>query len=62
MIAELRAGVLLGMALVFFVMIIAMLAFSMAMRPDRWSHSDNRLRATRSGGVSLAAWDSRLPQ
>ncbi len=58
MVAELRAGVLLGMVLVFFVMIIAMFAFSMAMRPDRWSertHSGSRLRATRSGGVSPAA-------
>ncbi|MGZ8406001.1 MAG: hypothetical protein ACXW38_10040 [Nitrospira sp.] len=58
MIAELRAAVLLGMALVFFVMIIAMFALSMAMRPDRWSErtpSGNRLRATRSGGVSPAA-------
>jgi hypothetical protein len=58
MIAELRAGVLLGMALVFFVMIIAMFALSMAMRPDRWSertHSGNQLRVTRSGGVSPAA-------
>ena len=58
MIAELRAGVLLGMALVFFVMIVALFALSMAMRPDRWSertHSGSRLRATRSGGVSPAA-------
>jgi hypothetical protein len=58
MIAELRAGVLLGMALVFLVIIIAMFALSMAMRPDRWSertHSGNRLRATRSGGVLPAA-------
>jgi hypothetical protein len=35
MIAELRAGVLLGMALVFLVIIIAIFALSMAMRPDR---------------------------
>ena len=58
MVAELRAGVLLGLALVFFVMIIAMCALSMAMRPDRWSertHSGSRLRATRSGAVSPAA-------
>ncbi len=58
MVAELRAGVLLGMALVFFVMIVALFALSMAMRPDRWSertHSGSRLRATRSGGVSPAA-------
>jgi hypothetical protein len=58
MVAELRAGVLLGMALVFFVMIIAMFALSLAMRPDRWSertHSGSRLRASRSGGVSPAA-------
>jgi hypothetical protein len=46
------------MALVLFLVIIAMFAFSMAMRPDRWSewtHSGNRLRVTRSGGVSPAA-------
>jgi hypothetical protein len=58
MIAALRAGFLLGMALVFFVMIIAIFALSMAMRPDRWSertHSGNRLRVTRSGGFSPAA-------
>lgn len=58
MIAELRAGVLLSMALMFFVMSTAMFALSMAMRPDRWSertHSGNRLRATRSGGVSPTA-------
>jgi hypothetical protein len=58
MIAELRTGFLLGMALVFFVMIIAIFALSMAMRPDRWSertHSGNRLCVTRSGGVSPAA-------
>lgn len=58
MIAELRAGVLLGMALVFLMIIIAMFALCMAMRPDRWSertHSGNRLRAIRSGGVLPAA-------
>jgi len=58
MIAALRAGFLLGMALVFFVMIIAMFAFSLTMRPDRWSeqtYSGNRLRLATSGGVSPAA-------
>jgi preprotein translocase subunit YajC len=58
MIAELRAGFLLGMALVFFLIIIAIFAFSMVMRPDRWSertHSGSRLRSTTSGGVSPAA-------
>ncbi len=58
MIVEFRAGFLLGMALVFFVMIITMFALSMAMRPDRWSertYSGNRLRTTRTGGVSPAA-------
>ena len=58
MIAEIRAGVLLGMALVFFVVIIAMFAFSMAMRPDRWSertYSGNRRRLTTSDNVSPAA-------
>lgn len=57
MIAELRAGFLLGMALVFFLIIIAILAISMVVRPDRWierTHSRSGLRSTTRVGVSPA--------
>jgi hypothetical protein len=37
MIAELRGGLVLAASLVFFLLIIAVLALSTVMRPGRWS-------------------------
>jgi hypothetical protein len=37
MIAELRGGILLFVSLAFFLLIIAIFALSMVMKPDRWS-------------------------
>lgn len=58
MIAELRAGFLFLVSLGFCLIILAIFALSMVMRPDRWSertHSGEGLRSTTSGGVSTAA-------
>ena len=58
MIAELRAGFVLFLALAFFLMIIAMFTLGMVMKPDRWSKRGRRAgEAPSSGqaGLSTAA-------
>jgi hypothetical protein len=50
MIAELRAGILLFMALAFFMIIITFFTISMVMRPNRWSERARLNGGTRSNG------------
>lgn len=59
MITELRAGFLLFIALVFFFLIIAVIALGSVMKPDRWGERTRRMAAKArpggSKGFSVAA-------
>lgn len=52
MIAELRAGFLLFVALAYFLMIIVIFAVSLIMKPDRWSDRERRSAVENRSSVS----------